>query len=121
MAGLKPNDFFWIIEGKLAGSECMGGGGLTARKIRSEEEIQWLKSQGINKSQIAVDPGLGFGKKMDDSKELFLNLNNLIKTYPVVVGYSRKKFTDQIKMTSSEMKEHCLHSGVDLVRLHLDN
>jgi hypothetical protein len=31
MAGLKPNDFFWIIEGKLAVSECIGGGGLTAR------------------------------------------------------------------------------------------
>ena len=80
-----------------------------------------LIKKGINKSQIAIDPGLGFGKKMDDSKELFLNLNNLIKTYPIVVGYSRKKFTDQIKMTSSEMKDHCLHSGVDLVRLHLDN
>ena len=48
MAGLKPNDFFWIIEGKLAVSECIGGGGLTARKIRREEEIQWLKCQGIN-------------------------------------------------------------------------
>ena len=60
-------------------------------------------------------------EKMDDSKELFLNLNNLIKSYPVVVGYSRKKFTDQINMTTSEMKDHCLQSGVDLVRLHLDN
>ena len=48
MAGLKPNDFYWIIEGKLAVSECIGGGGLTARKIRREEEIQWLKGQGIN-------------------------------------------------------------------------
>ena len=43
MAGLKPNDFHWIIEGKLAVSECIGGGGLTPRKIRREEEIQWLK------------------------------------------------------------------------------
>tara|TARA_B100000902_G_scaffold381616_1_gene418337 strand:- start:1856 stop:2326 length:471 start_codon:yes stop_codon:yes gene_type:complete len=48
MAGLQPNDFFWVIEGKLAVSECIGGGGLTSRKIRREEEIQWLKSQGIN-------------------------------------------------------------------------
>ncbi len=48
MAGLKPNDFNWIIEGKLAVSECIGGGGLTPRKIRREEEIQWIKSQGIN-------------------------------------------------------------------------
>jgi len=43
MAGLKPNDFHWIIEGKLAVSECIGGGGLTSRKIRREEEVQWLK------------------------------------------------------------------------------
>ena len=40
MAGLKPTDFFWIIEAKLAVSECIGGGGLTARKIRREEEIK---------------------------------------------------------------------------------
>ena len=40
MAGLKPNDFFWIIEGKLAVSECIGGGGLTARKIRREFKKQ---------------------------------------------------------------------------------
>ena len=76
---------------------------------------------GINRSQIAVDPGLGFGKKMDDSIKLFLNLKKLIKTYPVVVGYSRKKFTDQIRMTNSEMINHCLDSGVELLRLHLDN
>ena len=37
MAGLKPNDFNWIIEGKLAVSECIGGGGLTPRKIRRED------------------------------------------------------------------------------------
>jgi len=39
MAGLKPNDFHWIIEGKLAVSECIGGGGLTSRKKTRGEEI----------------------------------------------------------------------------------
>ena len=48
MAGLRPNDFFWVIQGKLALSECIGGRGMTPRKIRREEEIQWLKGQGIN-------------------------------------------------------------------------
>ena len=80
-----------------------------------------LIEKGVNRSQIAVDPGLGFGKKMEDSKELFLNLHNLINTYPIVVGYSRKKFTDQLNMTNNEMIDHCLDSGVDLLRLHLDN
>ena len=41
MAGLKPNDFNWIIEGKLAVSECIGGGGLTPRKIRREEAVSY--------------------------------------------------------------------------------
>ena len=80
-----------------------------------------LIEKGVNRSQIAIDPGLGFGKKMDDSKELFFNLHNLINTYPIVVGYSRKKFTDQLNMTNNEMIDHCLDSGVDLLRLHLDN
>ncbi len=80
-----------------------------------------LIEKGVNRSQIAVDPGLGFGKKMEDSKELFFNLHNLINTYPIVVGYSRKKFTDQLNMTNNEMIDHCLDSGVDLLRLHLDN
>ena len=48
MAGLRPNDFFWVVQGKLALSECIGGRGMTPRKIRREEEIQWLKGQGIN-------------------------------------------------------------------------
>jgi len=48
MAGLKPNEFYWVIQDKLALSECIGGRGMTPRKIRREEEVQWLKSQGIN-------------------------------------------------------------------------
>ena len=48
MAGLRPNDFYWVVQGKLALSECIGGRGMTPRKIRREEEIQWLKGQGIN-------------------------------------------------------------------------
>ena len=48
MAGLRPNDFYWVVQGKLALSECIGGKGMTSRKIRREEEIQWLKGQGIN-------------------------------------------------------------------------
>ncbi len=90
-------------------------------KMDYVDVVDEVNTHLINQTENLIKTGLGFGKKMDDSKELFLNLNNLIKSYPVVVGYSRKKFTDQINMTSSEMKDHCLHSGVDLVRLHLDN
>jgi len=85
------------------------------------DQIENLIKSGIEEKQIAVDPGLGFGKKIDDSIELFLNLKNLIKTYPLVVGYSKKRFIEKINMTKSELQKHCIDSGVALVRLHLDN
>ena len=85
------------------------------------DQIENLVKSGIEEKQIAVDPGLGFGKKIDDSIELFLNLKNLIKTYPLVVGYSKKRFIEKINMTKSELQKHCIDSGVALVRLHLDN
>ena len=85
------------------------------------DQIEHLIKNGIEKKQIAIDPGLGFGKNIDDSIDLFLNLKNLINVYPLVVGYSKKKFIEQINMTESEMQKHCIDSGVALVRLHLDN
>ena len=43
MAGLKPNDFNWIIEGKLAVSECIGGAGLTPRKLEEKKKFNGLR------------------------------------------------------------------------------
>jgi len=89
--------------------------------IHLTDQIENLIKSGIEEKQIAVDPGLGFGKKIDDSIDLFLNLKNLINTYPLVVGYSKKRFIEKINMTKSELQKHCIDSGVALVRLHLDN
>ena len=86
-----------------------------------QRQIDNLVDKGINEKQIAIDPGFGFGKTMEDSAELFLGLENLIDTYPVIVGYSKKKFTKLLKMTNNEMEEFCLKSGVSMLRLHIDN
>lgn len=48
MAGLEPRGFKWVIAGKLAVSERIGGHGFQHRRVRREEEIIWLKEQGIN-------------------------------------------------------------------------
>ena len=84
-------------------------------------QVDNLVGKGINEKQIAIDPGFGFGKTMEDSAELFLGLENLIDTYPVIVGYSKKKFTELLKMTNNEMEEFCFKSGVSMLRLHIDN
>ena len=48
MAGLEPRGFKWVIAGKLAVSERIGGHGFQHRRVRREEEIAWLREQGIN-------------------------------------------------------------------------
>ena len=52
------------------------------------------------------------------------NFNKIILSLGSNIGDKKSNLEtaiNQINMTSSEMKDHCLHSGVDLVRLHLDN
>ncbi|MCH8985187.1 MAG: hypothetical protein IIB04_01075 [Acidobacteria bacterium] len=47
MAGLEPRGFTWVIAGKLAVSERIGGYGIQHRRVRREEEIIWLVEAGI--------------------------------------------------------------------------
>jgi hypothetical protein len=69
VAGLEPRGFKWVIAGKLAVSERIGGYGFQHRRVRREEEIAWLSDQGIdavlsllpgNQNQAAYE-GAGFG------------------------------------------------------------
>ncbi|MCP4309190.1 MAG: hypothetical protein GY788_30820 [bacterium] len=48
MAGLEPRGFKWVIAGRLAISERIGGYGFQHRRVRREEEIIWLAEQGVN-------------------------------------------------------------------------
>ena len=48
MAGLEPRGFKWVIAGRLAISERIGGYGFQHRRVRREEEILWIAAQGIN-------------------------------------------------------------------------
>ena len=47
MTGLEPRGFTWVISGRLAVSERVGGHGFQHRRVRREEEISWLRNQGI--------------------------------------------------------------------------
>ena len=69
MTGLEPRDFTWVIKGRLAVSERIGGYGFQHRRVRREEEITWLKNAGVtavlsllegNQNQAAYE-GAGFG------------------------------------------------------------
>lgn len=54
--GLEPRGFRWVIKGRLAVSERIGGYGFQHRKVRREEEITWLAQHGVN-SVLSLLPG----------------------------------------------------------------
>jgi len=89
-------------------------------KVEINKQISRLIDSGLNESQIAIDPGLGFGKKLEDSARLLLEIEKLVGDFPLIVGYSNKKFLDSVSLPKDSLLDHCYNSGVSLVRLHID-
>ncbi|HZJ47824.1 MAG TPA: hypothetical protein VFD97_02165 [Acidimicrobiia bacterium] len=54
--GLEPRGFRWVIAGRLAVSERIGGYGFQHRRVRREEEIAWLTEKGINTVLTLLPP-----------------------------------------------------------------
>lgn len=55
------------------------------------------RKAGVSKSQILLDPGIGFGKTFDQNCELLVRLPELARLgYPLVLGTSRKTFIGHI-------------------------
>ena len=52
---------------------------------------------GINKNNILIDPGIGFGKRRQDNLDLLANLDKFVALgFPVLLGASRKRFMGAI-------------------------
>lgn len=55
--------------------------------------IAKARQAGVRKSQIMIDPGIGFGKSFEQNYELLRKLPELVKLgFPLLVGTSRKGF-----------------------------
>lgn len=55
--------------------------------------IAAARREGVSKSQIVIDPGIGFGKSYPQNYEVLARLRELARLgYPVLIGTSRKTF-----------------------------
>jgi dihydropteroate synthase len=51
----------------------------------------------VDRERICIDPGIGFGKRMEHNLELLARLPELVASgYPVMVGTSRKTFLGRL-------------------------
>ena len=58
-----------------------------------QERVDFIVSKGVNSKKIVIDPGIGFGKTVENNFEIINNLNHFTKMgLPVMLGASRKSF-----------------------------
>ena len=62
-----------------------------------DEKIKFLRSIGINHSNIIIDPGIGFGKNLKHNMNLIKNISIFHSLgFPILVGNSRKRFIKEL-------------------------
>jgi dihydropteroate synthase len=62
-----------------------------------EERIAFATKGGIAEERICLDPGIGFGKTVEDNLELLARLDEIVALgRPVLVGASRKRFLGRV-------------------------
>ena len=62
------------------------------------ERVEAAKAAGVLHEQIAIDPGIGFGKTVGHNLALLAGLERFVATgYPVLLGASRKRFIAQVE------------------------
>ena len=94
----------------------------------------WFKSAigravdaGIAPEKIILDPGIGFGKALEDNLEILRHLVEILgKDYPVLIGLSRKSFIGEV--TGRPVAERlagtlaanaaAIIGGADIIRVH---
>ncbi|MDH3520326.1 MAG: dihydropteroate synthase [Myxococcales bacterium] len=92
------------------------------------ESLDRARRAGVGAEQIAVDPGIGFGKRLSDNLALLANAGRLRKRLevPVLVGPSRKSFLAALTGDPVDARDCATHAacavavfaGADGVRVH---
>ncbi len=93
-----------------------------------EERIEFALKNGISEEQISIDPGIGFGKRLEDNLRIIKNLSFFKKlNKPLLLGPSRKTFIGQILGIEVPAKRDigtlavvafATLAGVDIIRVH---
>jgi dihydropteroate synthase len=92
-----------------------------------KESIRIATEAGIDPEKIIVDPGIGFGKRLEDNLNILKNLKKFsILGCPILIGCSRKSFIGKIlDLPVEERLEGSLAAlavaimnGANIVRVH---
>lgn len=93
-----------------------------------EERVQTAEAAGIRRSDIVIDPGIGFGKTLDHNLALLKNLSIFHGLgCPVLLGASRKRFIGTLGGAEEALDRlggsvavalHGVAQGMQILRVH---
>ncbi len=91
------------------------------------ERLGFSESAGIKKENIILDPGIGFGKRLEDNYKIILDLKSFAELgRPVLIGASRKSFIGRVldlppeKCLEGTIAAHtiAITRGAHILRVH---
>lgn len=91
------------------------------------QSIKMVQDSGMDKQKIIIDPGIGFGKRLEDNLNILKSLKKFsILRCPILVGCSRKSFIGKILDLPVEERLEgslaalavALMNGANMVRVH---
>lgn len=93
-----------------------------------QQRIGEALAAGVLPEHIAIDPGIGFGKRTQDNIDLLAHLNRFVELgYPVLLGTSRKRFMgslcnvsqpDELVTATAVTTALGVMAGVQMFRVH---
>ncbi len=92
-----------------------------------EKRIESLTRIGVEQSKIIIDPGIGFGKKLEHNIEILRNIEKFKELgCPILVGHSRKRFLSNFVNRPPEERDGAtvgvslglILKGVNILRVH---
>ena len=92
-----------------------------------ENRVESLINKGIDKNNIILDPGIGFGKTANDNLNILKNIE-IFKSlgFPILIGISRKSFmakllnkkTEDLLPPTLAINTQLIRENVDIIRVH---
>ncbi len=109
-------------------AEAGQGDVIQSIKAFLRQSVDRVKSAGVPKESILLDPGLGFGKNFEENWQIMRRLPELVEIgYPILIGASRKSMLAKL-LNLTEAKDRlsgtlattafAIRAGVDFVRVH---
>jgi hypothetical protein len=108
VTGLKPRGFVWVIAGRLATCERIGGTGVQHRRVRREEELVWLAKEAGVTTIVSLLSG---GQNIAAYQQAGFRIHEV-----PVIGMALPKDTEEV----FEVLDGVLSDPSEVVLLHRD-